>query len=666
MHKLIPKIGGSLGVFFLLGFMPISSVISASLISPDILNIINPSPNSKIKDTVNISWVTFDNNNSVVPYTITVYDSQTCQVTNYGQIASGNGTSSQTQNNNYSWNTKAPINNRTTPLSDGTYCIKMCAVFVGSSPSSKYTSCTGRNVTLINNNRLPAITSIPSNLSIFENQGWNYQIRAIDPDGDTLTYRFVNKPSWLDINTQTGLIISNSVNKNPSGADLLKYPVTIAVDDNMSGSVTQQFEITVKKFPVSPPSPLPNPSPEPQPSPSPAPQPVPPTQNFPTSINIVSPNKDTIASEELDLIWEADDDNGIKKITLEYSETTLSWIKIIDLDATAQSNYLWDIEDIIDGEYYLRISIEDTLGTITSKTSKKFLIKSGEDETPYESNPIIINVSPVNDSTIENRKPEISGDFVASQDSEIDIESFLILLNENEISELCDITINGFRCLLAEDLSIGLQKISVKISDTSKKETSIDWNFTIMGRSEEIDINSGTIDLFGNRIALSTLLVIIVICIVLFLLLVVPWVLYILWSRGKKSQIIEDKQTGYSFLENQGADNYGYYVPPYNPYSEETLQPETFQPNQAVADNVIKDISIENPPIDQNLVESNSMLTQAEPRIEFNKDNIEPVLPERIEGESHSLAQNDQPVNTPISENKSLAEEFVEPEPTDK
>src|SRR3989344_957397 len=54
-------------------------------------------------------------------------------------------------------------------------------------------------------NNPPVITSTPVS-QINEGANYVYDVEAFDADGDVLTYSLTQKPSWLSINSQTGLI----------------------------------------------------------------------------------------------------------------------------------------------------------------------------------------------------------------------------------------------------------------------------------------------------------------------------------------------------------------------------------------------------------------------------------------------------------------------------
>lgn len=557
-----------------------TDALDAVLQAPDVLNVTAPGANSKVKGTINIVWTMFDNDQNVIPYTANLYDAQTCNVTNYGQINSNpNGISSLSQNNNLSWNTRNTLSNSN--LSDGNYCLKICAALKnGPTP---YSACNGRNITIINNNRLPVISSIPSKLTIFENESWSYQITAFDPDGDPLQYRFISKPAFLDINSQTGLITSNSASKIPNNANSAIYTVVLAVDDNFSGAVTQQFDLTVKKVAqATPPTP-----------PGQTPPPTPPSQqpevNHPTTIKFTSPTSESIFQGEVNLVqWEVEDENGIEKIVLQYSSNTVVWTDLTEITEPDIFQYNWNVSEIENGEYLMRLVVTDSIGSESSKTSNEFLIRNEEDETPVESIPLIINTSPINNSEIEERLPQITGEFVPSTDATIDPTTFEITLDDVDISEQCAVDETGFSCITTEELPLGSHRVEVAIKDSNEKAASVEWTFTIVSGEDAPTSfpEEDSVIILGSAIPRNTVVLIILICCLALLLLIIPWLLYVLWSRRRERESITTTTTTQTTDLPALDTTYNYYVPPFDAsqYSTPTAETST-QPAPNVTTN---------------------------------------------------------------------------------
>ncbi len=75
----------------------------------------------------------------------------------------------------------------------------------------------------------------------FDGKVWSYQVKAVDPDGDPLTYSLKSAPQGMTINGTTGLI---QWEVPPKFAG--KAPVTVSVTDGQGGESFQEFAVDVK------------------------------------------------------------------------------------------------------------------------------------------------------------------------------------------------------------------------------------------------------------------------------------------------------------------------------------------------------------------------------------------------------------------------------------
>ena len=74
----------------------------------------------------------------------------------------------------------------------------------------------------------------------FDGKVYTYQIKAIDPDGDVLTYSLKVAPAGMTINSSTGLIqwdIPQDLNK--------KIAITVSVTDGNGGETSQSFTLDI-------------------------------------------------------------------------------------------------------------------------------------------------------------------------------------------------------------------------------------------------------------------------------------------------------------------------------------------------------------------------------------------------------------------------------------
>jgi hypothetical protein len=108
-------------------------------------------------------------------------------------------------------------------------------------------SCT-RECNPIPPNYPPEITSTPTTTQVNEGDTYSYDVNATDIDGDTLTYSLPLFPSWLSINSSTGLISGVA----PQVDSDTPYDIEVGVSDGINPIVTQNYTLTVKNVIVPP------------------------------------------------------------------------------------------------------------------------------------------------------------------------------------------------------------------------------------------------------------------------------------------------------------------------------------------------------------------------------------------------------------------------------
>lgn len=496
----------------------------------DIFYVNAPGANQKVSGTVNISWRMWDDDQSSIQYTAKLYDAATCENVNYGTInANLNGVSNKDQDNTLAWNTN---NTQTsTNLPDGNYCLQICAAMRNGAAS--YSACNSRIVRIVNHNSLPVITSNPSNLTIKESDSWSYQVTAYDSDNDPLVYSLVYSTNFLEINTQTGLIRTNGRSKTlPNGVNKADFRIVVAVNDGISGSVSQEFTISVvRDTPVTQP-PTTNPPTTPPPT-----EEIPAEEtNQPAKIEILYPTDNSILKGDNNVVrWDITEPDGLKKITLEYSKSPdKDWQIISSLESPlhlASSTYFWDVSNIEDDTYYLRITVTDNKGAEVNRVSDSFLIKNKEDET--QSQPLIINLSPDSNSEVKDNRPKISAEFVPSGTSKVDITTIKIILNDVDITNKCTTSETGFTCELDQTLEEGKHSVNVNYKDTDGKIAGLNWTFTVNTKGDEQTLTQENIIILGREIPRNSLFILISICCIFGILIIIPWILYKNWKKNQ-------------------------------------------------------------------------------------------------------------------------------------
>ena len=89
-------------------------------------------------------------------------------------------------------------------------------------------------------NQAPTISGTPLTAAK-TNEAYSFQPTAVDPDGDTITFKVSNKPAWASFDTKTGRLAGT-----PSSSSTGKFSgITIVATDGKSNSQLGPFEITV-------------------------------------------------------------------------------------------------------------------------------------------------------------------------------------------------------------------------------------------------------------------------------------------------------------------------------------------------------------------------------------------------------------------------------------
>lgn len=515
----------------LLVILPVGIVAQSQTLadSDDFLEVSAPNANATVSGSISTRFQVYDDDQSQVPYELRLYTSN-C-ITNVGLIQLGNAPSNQSNNFTINWSTSGPIQGASS-INDGQYCMQLCVSLENS--SEPYSACNLRFITIRNNNSNPNITSNPpADKSIGRNESWSYDVQASDADGDSLVYQFATAPGFLSINSVNGLIQTNSNNKQPG-----TYTVTVRVRDNFGGLDSQSFQLTVTQ-------------PQ-QPDPDPEPEPEPPVADPESELVFNFPSEDAVLGGDSNLVeWAIDGDTDrITSIDVEYSSADEEDWKLIasdvDPDATA---FTWDTTELENGDYRLRVIVTYDDDSQEVFTSEVFTINNnGSGDNPM-SVPLVINVSPQNGEIINEARPVLTGAFTPSVDAIIDMTSFLISVNGTQLEDSCEVNTERFTCSLSEDLENGNHQIRVNVSDTSDQVAELAWTFTVDVPTDEdpepgVDVPSDGSETPTDQepgqdieLASSTLSLIGLICLIAAVLIIIPWVLYVMWrNRNSESE----------------------------------------------------------------------------------------------------------------------------------
>lgn len=305
-------------------------------------------------------------------------------------------TNSQTYSNTYTY----------TASTAGTYTIQITGTDNTNADSETLTLTV--NPVIPPTNHAPVITSIPIT-QVNEGQSYNYHVTATDSDGDTLTYSLTQKPSWLSINSATGLISGTA----PSVNSDTNYNVVVSVSDGKT-SVTQSYVLTVKNIPV------------------------PPIDTTKPIITLLGPNPQTITRGN------------------SYHEYGATAIDNVDGDLT--SEIIIDSSDVntnVVGTYFVAYNVEDSSGNqaITKTRIVKVVSSNNKDTTPPE----ITIISPEENHEYDSCSLSIK----VSTDEDADVT---FRLDEGVVTEMNNSSDNKFTYTL-NDLSDGKHYLTFYATD---------------------------------------------------------------------------------------------------------------------------------------------------------------------------------------------------------
>lgn len=477
--------------------------------------------NQSVIDNMYVSLSAYDGSSKEIPVALSLMD-RNCDV----QI--DNLYNSSLPSDLYS---KEIVNIDTTNYSNGNYCLRYCAA-IDSENISRQSKCISSNIIISNNSSELRFSDLPSSTLLVDSSDWEFDIDLATNTTDVYFNVVIGK-DIVQIDRYTGKITLSSENIEPGS-----YPIIISAENSKSEIFQKQIyldipsEITVADGP----SVLGTG-----------------TENNPTFISIFAPVEGDVLSQNTNLVFATTDDDGVNFVNLVYSSDGVNWspIKFYEQSeigtnvSTFEAEYEWDVSSIVDGQYWLKVIVVDNSGNVTERLSPQFVINNtgtGEDD----DSPMIINIQPIDGDEITDQTPEISGQMVPSFGSSIDISTFSFSIDGEVSTQVCNVTESRFICNLSESLSNGIHMVSVSVSDTSGKQVSEDWTFTVNfngqdddSTDEEIDeeIEEVAINILGISIPRGIVLLTCLLCLCLILLIVLPWLLYILWLKKNDDDV---------------------------------------------------------------------------------------------------------------------------------
>jgi hypothetical protein len=462
------------------------SVVSAQ--STDEVVLQKPTEGSTISNTYEIEWKIVDADIENPAYFIDVFNLACTQSGgNLGRITNSDAT---VENNiyTYSWDTKSG-NLSNSLQSGGNYCMRVCGILADG--GSVYSKCDKKSFVfsseVTGTNKPPVITPAGEGFKVTLNEIFNYKVVASDPDGDELKYSFLNAPDFLTIDSKTG-----QISGKPTEVGDIRF--IVKVDDSKGGITTEEFILNIQ---------LTNTEKEV-------------VFEFPKTGSTVTPDNNIIK-------WKVKSGLVVKSITLSYSSDKDEWIEITKQDRDL-GQYTWNISDIEDGEYFIRFLLVDQNNKLFEIFSDGFQVSSQGNVTETE----ITSLSPEEGSTINNNRPVISAEFRTPEGITIAVENIKFTLNDRIDLTLCDITASNLSCEIVGELSNETYTAFIELKDSSGATLIKEWKFNIDSDGQTDEETEDTGGITGSSMQL-----ILIIFAVGFLLIALPWSIYLIVKKRK-------------------------------------------------------------------------------------------------------------------------------------
>jgi len=462
--------------------------LSAVTQGSDEVTLLKPTNGQNVSGSYSVEWKMTDPDVNDPAYFIDIFN-LSCEQSggNIGRLINS-GASKNGDTYSYSWDT-ASGNLSGSLQNQGNYCMRVCGILAEG--GSVYSLCDKQSFVFSSGgqsatNTPPVIESSKEGFSVTLNQVFSYKVVASDPEGDNITFSLVNAPDFLTINSTTG-----EVSGKPTEVGDIKF--IVKADDGKGGITTQEFVMKVQvagarkevefSFPVS---------------------------------------GSSVTSDNNEIKWDVDSSIQVRTIVLSFSKDKNSWQEITRLDRDTGS-YKWNVNEIDPGEYYLRIQLTDTSNKLFEIVSQSFNVSASTVVDRTE----ITGLSPSEGSTLNNNRPVISASFNTPEGVVIDPEDVKFTLNERIDLAVCEILSTGISCNVLSELSDGQYKVYIELVDSDGATIVKEWSFNVnmSGGSSGGDIMSG-----------NTLQLIIIIFAVGFVLIALPWSLYIFLKRRKNNK----------------------------------------------------------------------------------------------------------------------------------
>ena len=389
-----------------------------------------------------------------------------------------------------------------------------------------------KGIRAVENNSSPEFTSQPKSSKpgqdIKTGVQYEYILTAEDKDSDRINYfySFTPRADWLKaIVIEDGSSGKLTVTFRGTTDKPASYLAHVVIHDGYSMHVrTQSWVISVN-----------------------------PEQNDIPIVTIIDPLTALRidSGSSFDVSWAVSDLNHIPKFQLYMAKNPTdekSWVKVGNDLAYDINKTTVPTTGLPSGTYKLIVKATDNQNPPKSGigVSPEIVISRLSDKDPITDDiillpePQVINMSPTSSDNISNRRVTIKGTIIASEGAKINESSIVFKLDDKPVTS--DIKINKITdaeyTLIyqpTEDLADGTHKAEISFSDTSNKEDSKSWEFTINPGADDY---SEVYKIFGKEVSKRTLLIIGFGLFIIILAICIPVLISLIWGRGKKDETI--------------------------------------------------------------------------------------------------------------------------------
>lgn len=472
--------------------------ISAISQGPDEVSILSPTSGQSIGGVFSVKWRIVDSDVTNPAYFIDIYNLSCDQSGgNLGRLLSSKA-KRDGDTYSYDWNMSSgevsgALQNQ------GNYCIRICGILADG--DNIYSLCDKQsfiyNAEQTGSNKSPIIEPSKESIPVTLNEEFSYQVSAHDPDDDSITFYLINAPDFLNIDSDTG-----EVTGKPTEIGEIRF--IVKADDGKGGVSTEEFSLQVYK------------------------------EGERLQLELLFPIANSVVTSENNIIkWKLNSDVIPKETLLSYSTNKEKWMEISRVSENVFT-YVWDMGGIDDGDYYLKIKLTTKDDETVELISEKFKISEDNNVEGTE----IVDLLPKEGFVTTNNRPIISAKFKMPDGVTINKQDVEFKLNGRIDLTVCEVQSDGISCNVISELLDGVHKVELKVIDSEGTSVMKEWSFEINTAS---DIGGS-----GGVFSGKTVQLIIVIFAVGFVLIALPWSLYVILKKRKNKTKEEDEVPTYN------------------------------------------------------------------------------------------------------------------------